>query len=232
MGQQTKKPTNAQLQRRIKDALAFIPRTKDTKSIFFSDKGLRLTINEDTALIATGYHTHIFSAFTQSGVSKPYLYTKTVIELGLEYGIVKDDKGNPQGYDYAIMLQTLKDKGMEKEYDIVYYYSWYAFNIFAPLYLIGETVAESFLVYLDYVNNIARNSVLLSEQQKDLTNKAFVSKYIDYIKDMTKDLPESVVLHKLTDEELAKANADALNEHDNDELLKKSAEQTEKGGSK
>ena len=48
---QSKKPTNAQLEKRLKCALLHIDKTKDTKSIYFDDKGLRLTINDDFALI-------------------------------------------------------------------------------------------------------------------------------------------------------------------------------------
>ena len=40
--EQKKKPTNAQLQKRIENAIVFVPKTKDTISIFFSDKGVRL----------------------------------------------------------------------------------------------------------------------------------------------------------------------------------------------
>lgn len=218
--QPQRKPTNAELQRRIKNALLFVPKTKDTKSVFFSDKGLRLTVNEDVALVGTGYHTHVFSNFTAGGVSVPFLYVKTITELGLEYGIVKDEKGNPTGYSYAVMLQTLKDKGKESEYDTAYYMSWYFLNIFSPLFLLGTTEAESFMVYLDYICNIARNTVLLTEHKEDMTNQQFVDAFIKNVKDIVKDVPESVILHKLTDEELVKQNADAIQEHENDELLK------------
>ena len=82
--EQKKKLTNAQLQKRIANALIHIDRTNGTESIFFSDKGLRLTVNEDFAIIATGFHRHVFNNFTNAGISRPYLYTKRVIEIANE----------------------------------------------------------------------------------------------------------------------------------------------------
>ena len=56
-----KKETKAQLERRIKQAVVFVEKDKDTKSVFFSDKGLRLTVTNDTAVVETGYHRHLFT---------------------------------------------------------------------------------------------------------------------------------------------------------------------------
>ena len=39
-----KKMTRGDLERRMNSAVVLIPKTKDTKSIWFDDKGLRLTV--------------------------------------------------------------------------------------------------------------------------------------------------------------------------------------------
>ena len=66
-----KKPTNAQLLRRIQKSPLHLDFTKNTVSVYFSDKGLRLTVDdtEGYALIATGYHTHCFQSWTSNGIS-------------------------------------------------------------------------------------------------------------------------------------------------------------------
>ena len=65
MEKRDSKPTNAQLLRRIQKSPLHLDFTKNTVSVYFSDKGLRLTVDdtEGYALIATGYHTHYFQIY-------------------------------------------------------------------------------------------------------------------------------------------------------------------------
>ena len=106
------------------------------------------------------------------------------------------------GYSFAKLLDVLKAKEDKSEYNIVVYYEWFLFNIFQPLYGIGETEIESFLVYEDYLHNIARNAILLSEKMEDMTNKQFIQKVIDNIKEFTSELEERVLFPKKTDEQV------------------------------
>lgn len=203
-----KKPTNAQLQKRIANALIHIDRTKDTQSIFFTDKGLRLTVNEDVAIIATGFHRHVFNNFTNAGISRPYLYTKRVIEIANETAITKRIKDNG-GYSFQRLLEVLKAKEDKSEYNIVTYYEWFVFNCFQPLYSIGESEVESFLVYEMYIHNIARQAVLLSEKKEDMTNKQFFNEVIKNMQNFIEGVDERVIFHKMSDEEVMKENVEA-----------------------
>lgn len=212
-----KKPTNAQLQRRIAKAIVHVDQTKDTKSVFFSDKGLRLTVNEDYAVIETGYHRHVFSNFTSAGVSRPYLYTKRIIEIAL-LEAQKDAKKNG-GYSYQGMLDVLKAKEDKAEYNIAVYFEWYCRTCFDPLYSIGESEVESFIVYLNYLFGLAKNAILLDEQKEDLTNKAFIEKLIDNIKAFTEGIDERVILPQKTDEERVKEEIEAIQERENEEAM-------------
>lgn len=201
-----KKETKAQLERRIKNALVFVPKDKEYTGVYFSDKGLRLEATQDTVVISTGYHRHVFNAYTSAGISRPYLYTKRVIEIALQAnGKILDNNG----YSYEKLVECLKEKDDKSEYNIVTYFSWYLYNIFSPLYSIGESEIESFLVYEEYVHGIARQSVLLSEKNEDVTNKCFIEKVISNIKDFTADIDERILFHKKTDEEVAKENIEA-----------------------
>lgn len=89
---------------------------------------------------------------------------------------------------------------------------WWLFNIFQPLYSIGETEAESFLVYESYIHNIARNAILLSEKNEDVTNKQFIGRIIENMKEYTDDMEEHVIFPKKSDEEVAKENMEATTE--------------------
>lgn len=201
--------TNGQLQRRLNNALLHIDKTKETKSVFFDDKGLRITINEDYALVETNYHRHVFSSYTISGVSKPWLYVRRLVDTAIECGCDT----------YAAMTEKLKNEGKTDDYNFVIYVSWWLFNIFQPLYSIGNTDAELFLVYESYMHNIARSTILLSEHDSDLTNKQFVEQIANTMKGYMDDIPEEVFLKKKTDEEIMKENIDAEQAQAVDEFL-------------
>lgn len=211
-----KKPTNAQLQKRIANALIHIDRTKDTQSIFFTDKGLRLTTNEDVAIIATGFHRHVFNNFTSSGISRPYLYTKRVIEIANENIVAVETE---DGYSFAKLLEVLKAKEDKSEYNVVTYVSWWFEIIFAPLYSIDESEAGSFLVYEAYLHHIARQAVLLSEKKEDVTNKMFFDEVIKNMQNFIEGVDERVIFHKMSDEEMAQANIEAIQEQEQEQAM-------------
>lgn len=218
-----KEPTKSQVLRRIKNSPLHLERTKDTISVYFDDKGVRLTVDdsENYALIATGSHTHYFQKWTNSGLSRPFLYTKRVIELATKNDCeVRDNKGNVTGRSYAMLLDTLKKKEDKSEYNIAYYYSWYLLNCFSPLYSIGESEVESFMVYFDYCCNIAKNAIMLSEKTEDVTNKQFIEKFIENLKEFTDNMTESVLFHKKTDEEVMQENMEAAQEIELNEQMK------------
>lgn len=214
--EQKKKLTNAQMQKRIENAIVFVPKTKDTISIFFSDKGVRLVADNDGCVIETNYHRHVYSNITSAGVSRPYLYTKRIIEIANDN---LDAIKTESGYSYQRLIEILKEKEDKSEYNIIVYYEWFLFNIFQPLYGIGETEIESFLVYEDYLHNIARNAILLSEKTEDVTNKQFIQKVIDNIKEFTDELEERVLFPKKTDEQAMQEEIDAIQEQEQNDAM-------------
>ena len=201
-----KKETRATIERKIKNAVVFVPKDKGTASLFFSDKGVRLTVTSDTAVVAFGFSQTVYNNFTAAGISRPYLYTKRVIEIANEH--LKDIEADG-GYSYQRLLDVLNEKEDKSEYNIVTYFSWFLQNLFSPQFGIAEDEVSSFLVYEDYIHNIAKNSVLLSEHKEDVTNKQFIESVIANIREFTDGLEESVLLHKKTDDELMKENIES-----------------------
>lgn len=218
MEKRNSKPTNAQLLRRIQKSPLHLDFTKNTVSVYFSDKGLRLTVDdtEGYALIATGYHTHCFQSLTSNGISRPFLYTKRVIEIANEN--LKDIEVDG-GYSFQKLLEVLKTKEDKSEYNIVTYVSWWLEIIFAPLYSIDESEAGSFLVYEAYLHHIARQAVLLSEKKEGMTNKQFFDDVIKNMQDFIKGVDERVIFHKMSDEEMAQANIEALAQNEQEQAM-------------
>lgn len=209
--EQKKKLTNAQLQRRMQTSIVFVPKDKQTIDIYFSDKGLRLTATSDKAIISFAYSQTVYENWTTSGVSRPYLYTKRIIEIANEH---LEEIKTDNGYSFQRLLDVLNKKEDKEEYNIVTYYDWFVFNLFQPQYGIAEDEVSSFLVYEDYIHNIARNAILLGERNVDVTNKQFFNMVIERMKEFVDGLEESILLHKKTDEEIAKENIEAAQEQE------------------
>jgi len=214
--EQKKKLTNAQLQKRIENAIVFVPKTKDTVSVFFSDKGVRLVADNDGCVIETNYHRHVFSDITAAGVSRPYLYTKRVIEIvNANLDAIKTESG----YSFQKLLEVLKEKEDKSEYNIVVYYEWWLMVIFDGLYSISEDEVSSWLVYFKYINILATNSIILEEHKEDVTNKQFVEQFISHIKEFTDGVDERVLFHALSDKERMKQEIEAIQQTEQEQVM-------------
>ena len=221
------KLTNGQLLKRLKNAVVHIDKDKSYQSVYWSDKGLRLETTDEYCVISTGFHRHVFNAFNSAqGISRPYLYTKRVIEIANENIVAVETE---DGYSFAKLLEVLKAKEDKSEYNIVTYYEWFVFNCFQPLYSIGESEVESFLVYEAYLHNIARQSVLLSEKKEDMTNKQFFENVIKNMQDFIEGVDERVIFHKMTDEKMAQANIEALTQNEQEQAMEAQISDTSKG---
>ena len=217
MEQKNTKLTNGQLLKRLKNAVVHIDKDKSYQSVYWSDKGLRLETTDEYCVISTGFHRHVFNAFNSAqGISRPYLYTKRVIEIANEN--LKDIEVDG-GYSFQRLLEVLKAKEDKSEYNIVTYYEWFVFNCFQPLCSIGESEVESFLVYEMYLHNIARQAVLLSEKKEDMTNKQFFDEVIKNMQNFIEGVDERVIFHKMTDEEMAQANIEALTQNEQEQAM-------------
>lgn len=218
-----KSTTKGELERRIRNAIVLVPKTKDTISIFFDDKILRLTVTDDFAVIETGFHRHVFNQLTPSGVSRPYLYTKRFIEIALENDCtVRDAKGNISR-SYAKLMETLKEKENKTEYNLCWFVDLWFVNIFQPLYGIDETESAAFLIYESYLHNIARNQIILSEKEKDITNVDFIKQEHELVNKFIEGMKEAVIFHKLTDEERKEQELKALQEQEQENFVNEQA---------
>lgn len=208
-----KKITKGDLERRLRNAIVLVPKDKDYKAVYFDDKGLRLEVTQDFAVITTAFHKHVFRNLTAQGVSRPYLYTKRFIDIALDNDCtVKDDKGNVTR-SYGKLIAMLKEKKDQSEFRVAWYTDLWLNNIFHPLYAIDESTASSFLVYESYLHNLARNKVILSEKVNGMTNKQFIDEVLDNIKKMTDGIDERIVFEAKSDDEKAKEEIDAIQQH-------------------
>lgn len=222
--------TKEQLQKRIARAVLHVDRTRETKEVYFDDKGLRLIVCEDCCIVGTNFHRHVFNKLTSSGFSRPYLYVSQLVDFALENDCtLLDSKGNPFN-SYTKLIQTLLEKEDRKEYNIAIYVDWWLFNIFNPLYTIAENAEDSFHVYFDYLHNIAFQHIRTEEHKDGMTNKQFVKEYIDLMTEYINGIDERQVYEPLNDEEREKREMEAMAqmEQDEDEQSKVAAEEKPK----
>lgn len=213
-----KRLTNGQLQRKIKNALVFVPKDKNYQVIFFDDKMLTLECTDDYCVISTGYHKHVFDAVNLSqgaSFSRPYLYTKKIIEIAFN----NNCQTETGAFTYEHMLDILASKEDKSDYNIATYYHWWLFNIFQPLFTIGENEVETFLVYEQYLHNIARSKIILSEKTEDITNKQFIQDITENERKFIEGVDEMVVFHKITDEEMKSKEFEAIQEEATERIL-------------
>lgn len=210
--QQQKKTTKGDLVKKMRSAVVFVPKDRETISVYFDDKGLRLTVTEDFAIIATGAHQHVFRNITVAGVSRPYLYTKRFIDIALANDCtIRDEKGQVSR-SYTKMFALLKNKEDKTEYNLCWFIDLWLNNIFSSLYSIDETELSAFVVYEQYLHDVAKTQVLLSEHTEDMTNLQFVNALIDNEKKYLESMKEAVIINKKTDEEKTQEEVAALQE--------------------
>ena len=121
----------------------------------------------------------------------------------------------------------MKAKEEKEEYNIAVFFDWWLQNCFLPLYSIGESEAEAFLVYESYLHNIARQSVILSEKTEDLTNKQFFEAVIKNMQQFIEGTEERVIFPKKTDEEVLQESISAIQEQEQEQAMEAQIDGTE-----
>lgn len=118
------------------------------------------------------------------------------------------------GRSYAAMMERLKAKEDQSDYNVAWYVDKWLYNIFMPLYTIEEDYTSAFLVYESFLHNVARNDIMLREHVSDVTNVEFIKELTRLLQEYAKDWEPQVVFEKMSDEERAQGIADAMKEHE------------------
>ena len=222
--EKTKKPTNAQLTKRIKNAVLLIDKTKDTKTIFFSDTATRITITPDYAIVEkNGNQIHIFAKVLSYGYSRPYLYLDTVVDFALAEEKA-DTITTPNGLSWYKLLEVLKGRDDQIPYGTCHYVDMWMFNVCAPVYSISEDKASVHLVLENYWHNVARTNVFLQEKTEPMTNKQFGNEVLEQVKSFIDGCEEEVIFEKKTDEELQQEEMKAMAEFEDEQTLQSEIE--------
>lgn len=205
--------TKEQLLRKIEKAPVFVPRDKEYKGVYFDDKGLRLEVTDDYAVIGTMFHRHVFNKITAGGYSKPYVYVDMFIGIALDNDCtVKDESGNVTR-SYSLLFEKLKAKEDKGDYHVCWYVDLWLNNIIRPLYSIDANAMSQFITYEQYLHGIAVDVTLNEglDNKAGMTNKEFVESVIEKVRKYTENIEETKVVVPHDDAVNDKEVADALN---------------------
>ena len=61
--------------------------------------------------------------------------------------------------------------------------------------------------------------VILSEKLEDMSNKQFLQKFIENIKNLTEDIQEIVIFPKKTDEQLIQEEVEAVAQNEQEQIM-------------
>ena len=221
--------TREQLARRISNAVVMVNKTKDYIGVYFDDKGLRLECSDDCAIVSTLFHRHVFNMVTSSGISKPYVFISKVIDFALTNDCTVVDENGNTTRSWAKLFDVLKAKQDDTEYHLLWYVDIWLETIFAPLYSIGEGIAESFLVYERYMHEMARNHVLMESlehrTESAVTNIEYANKVLELEKSFLEGIEPNEIFTKQSKEEEIKENIAALDDMEKEDIIVQAAKE-------
>lgn len=210
-----KKPTNGQLLQRINKAIVHMDRTKDTKEVFFDDRGMRITVNEDMAMISNGIYQSIFHRYSANGETSQYLCLSSLVALALKYEEdikVRDSKGNVKFRSYALLLKVVDEK-KDPMNTWLYIMDKWLYNYETGIVLAPResfNAATFYNIFEKFAHSIATNKVYMAEHKEEMSVKQYFEAIAEELKKTGEGMPDTVMFVALSDEEKAKQEAEAM----------------------
>lgn len=223
MEKKNKKPSNEQLRKQIINSVVYVERTKGTDEVYFDDKHLRITVTDDHAVVQTGFHTHVFNRLAPYGTSLPYTYLSQFVGIALANDCMVTEKQGEKTVTYRSykkLSDTLNAKKDKAEYNLFWYVDIWLNCIFEPLYSIGPRPMEQFLLYERFLHDVARKHIILTDQDKKVTNLDFINKVHELEKKYIADISDNVLFEPKTKEEKEKDEAEENNLRIGEEALR------------
>lgn len=222
MEKTAKKPSKIQLENRIKRAVLIVDKTKDTRSMYFADRNITITVTEDWAVVGCGYYNITFARIAPNGFSRQYLYLDRFLALAEQYReeikFVNDN--GEEVHSYGKLMEVVVGKS-DAEHNIAWLVDKWIYNFECQLSSLGETVADFVVTYEQFMHNAAVNMALLAEKKEDVTNKQFAKSVIKQLTEFVDDWStEDVIFPKKTDKELYDEEMASVSEANLDESLK------------
>lgn len=218
---QEKKLTNAQLQKRLKNAVLHIDKTKAYRAVMFADRNLKIEIEEDVAIISRLSYSLCFNKVVAGGYSRVYMILANVVDMVKRYDCIKENDKVGKFTSYWKLWDAVREKEAEQgDLGVLTIFSVWFDVLQSTLFLCPEKADETFALNTIYVLNTYVHGVLAKPYDKDMTNKELMIEIANEVNEYIAQMgDEYVVLHKETKEEQEQAVADALAEEQVEQAL-------------
>lgn len=218
---QEKKPTNAQLQKRLKNAVLHIDKTKAYRAVMFADRNIKIEIEEDVAIISRLSYRMCFEKVVASGYSRVYLILANVVDMAQRYDCIRENEKIGKFTSYWKLWDAVREKETQQgDLGVLTIFSVWFDVLQSTLFLCPEQADETFALNTIYVLNTYVHGVLAKPYDKDMTNKELMVEISNEVNEYIAQMgDEYVVLRKETKEEQEQATADALAEEQMEQAL-------------
>lgn len=208
------KLTREQLQRRLDKAVLHIDRTKAFRSVYFADRGLRITVEDEVALIGRSSYTLMFDRVVAGGYSRIYMMLSGIVDMASRFDCTAKDSSGEPFTSYYRLRDTLQKEGVDGgEYNVFVIFTAWFDVLQSTLFLAPEKPDEMWALNSIYALNTIVHGVISKPYGKDMDNRELwdeLMKEIDgYSETMKGDF---LVLRHKDKEEQDKELADALAE--------------------
>lgn len=209
-----KRPTNGQLQKRLERAVLHIDRTKDTKEVFFDDRGIRIIISDERAIISQLSFMMTFDEIVSGGYSRNYMVLNRVVEMVDEYDCVVVNKKGEKCFSFWKLYDSVKNstkEGHEADNGIITKFIVWFSVMQSSMFLLSERTDFTFALGTQYAMNSIISGSISKFYEKDMTNKELLTEIAKGFDDYRNGVEEEfVVMKKESEEDRKQAIADAI----------------------
>jgi hypothetical protein len=211
-----KKPTNAQLQNRISKAVIHIDRTKDTKEVFFDDRGIRIVISDGKAIISQLSFMMAFDEIVSGGYSRNYMVLNRIAEMVDDYDCIATNEKGEKSVSFWKLYDSVKNSTKEwheADYGIITKFIIWFSVMQSSMFLLSERADYTFALGTQYAMNGIISGSISKFYEKDMTNKELLSEIAKEFDNYRNGVEEEfVVMKKETEEDRKQAIANAMQE--------------------
>lgn len=218
---QEKKPTNAQLQKRLKNAVLHVDKTKAYRAVMFADRNLKIEIEDEMAIVSRLSYSLCFNKVVAGGYSRIYMVLANIVDMVQRYDCTKESEKVGKFISYWKLWDAVREKEAQQgDLGVFTVFSCWFDVLQSTLFLCPEKADETFALNSIYVLNTYVHGVLAKPYDKDMTNKELMIEISNEVNEYIAQMgDEYVVLHKETKEEQEQATADALAEEQTEQAL-------------
>lgn len=217
------KPTLAQLQKKISNAIVFIEKDPKTyNSIYFDDRGLTLEATDDYAIVGRLSFRMVFNSIVSGGYSRVHLVVQKIIEMAHSYGCKVEKNGTFINSYWKLWENISTSDKDEKEkledLSILSMFSSWIDVQQCTIFSLSERTQDVFTLQFAHRAFALFFGILSKPYDKDMTNVDLMKEFDKELKSFIKENKETfVVLKKETEEQRKEAIANAMEQNDIEE---------------